>query len=345
MGSAAEQPGAGLVERVGRCIDAGRLLATGQRVLVAVSGGADSVALLAVLRELADRPGRGYELHVAHLHHGLRPGADADAAFVAELSERWGLPCTVERRDVPAERAAGGEGLEEAARRVRYQFLRETAEQVGAQRVATGHHADDNVETILFRLFRGTHLRGLAGIPAVRALAGGPVRLVRPLLEVRRAELEAFCRDRGLSWRRDPTNADAVASRRNFIRHELLPLLRERLNPAVDQAVLRAAKAAGEADAVLAERAAATLSAAKVEAGPGRLVLRAIQLAAAPPAVRRAALRLALEEAGAPLQALNRQHLAELAEVAVGAPAVMLPGGWRAERRGRQFVLERAASP
>jgi tRNA(Ile)-lysidine synthase len=298
-----------------------------------------------VLRELAAEPGRAYALHVAHLHHGLRQGADADAAFVAELAERWALPCTVERRDVPAERAAGGEGVEEAARRVRYGFLREVAERVGASAVATGHHADDNVETILFRLFRGTHLRGMAGIPVARALAGGPVRLVRPLLEVGRSELEAFCRERGLSWRRDPTNADTTGSRRNFIRHELLPLLRERLNPAVDEALLRAAQAAGEAEAVLAELAAATLSAAGIEAGPGRLVLRAIKLAAAPPAVRRAALRLALEQAGAPLQAVTRQHLAELAQVAVGAPAVMLPGGWRAERRGRRLVLERAAPP
>ena len=172
-----------LTESVARFIDARRLIEPAGGVVVAVSGGCDSVALLAVLRELADRPGCKWQLTVAHLNHGLRKEADADAEFVAELADKWHMACVVERVDVAAEARRTGRGIEEAGRSLRYDFLSATAAKLAAACVAVGHHADDNVETVLSRILRGTHLRGLAGMPAIRKLQGCDIMLIRPLLQ------------------------------------------------------------------------------------------------------------------------------------------------------------------
>ena len=251
------------VATVAAAIDAGPLIQPGSAVVVGVSGGADSVALLAVLRDLSTDPSRGYRLIVAHFHHGLRSQANQEEQFVAELAGRWGLPCQTCRGDVRAEAQRRREGTEVTGRRLRYEFLREVAGRHGASYVAVGHHADDQVETVLFRLFRGCHLRGAAGMRASRPLGEG-VLLVRPLLGVRGAEVEGYCRRRGLEWCRDASNADP-AFRRNVIRHELLPLLRG-VSPQVDQAVLDLAAAAREAEDQLHHLGQAALGRAKAAA-------------------------------------------------------------------------------
>jgi len=337
-----------LVRAVAAFIDQRRLLSAGQAVLVAVSGGCDSVALLEILCQLAGQPERAWGLSVAHLNHRLRPDADADADFVRDLAGRHGLPCVVEAVDVAAIAAARAMSTETAARAARYEFLAQAAGRLGATAVATGHHADDNVETILQRIIRGTHLRGLRGIPAQRGLAQAPgVRLIRPLLAVRREQIEQFCIRRGLAWRMDSTNAD-TEHRRNFIRHELLPLMRDRMNPRVDDALLRLAGAAGDTEDHLAEMGRALLDRAR-RAGkdPDRLALDAARLAEAPTVQRCYALRAALECLRAPMGGLSAGQLAELAALPAQPPpaAITLPGNILARREGDELLLEPAAGP
>src|SRR5262245_51646105 len=154
-------------------------------VVLAVSGGPDSVALLRAVMSLKQRAGGPGRLFVAHLHHGLQAAADEDQAWLEKLCRRWGIPIELGRADVATSAAEYGDGLEAAARDARYEFLRATAEALGARWVAAGHTADDQVETVFHRIVRGTGFAGLAGMPRARALAPS-VTLVRPLLDVRR---------------------------------------------------------------------------------------------------------------------------------------------------------------
>jgi len=332
------------VEAVARFIDERALIPPGASVVTGVSGGPDSVALLAVLRELGGRAGRSYGLTVAHLNHGLRPGAEADARFVADLAQQWSLPCVSERRDVAAVARSTGRSTETAARAARYDFLQSAAQSAGAGFVAVGHHADDNIETIMYRIVRGTHIHGLAGIPASRRLGHSPIMLIRPLLGQSRSEIEAFCRRRRLDWRTDPTNVDSNF-RRNFIRHELMPLLRRRLNRRADEALLRLGSAAGEIDALLRKlaRAALTQAAAKGPKDSAGIVLDLAALSARERPVRTYALRLALESLGVPLRDVGTEamdRLDELVESGLGGSVVSLPGRFRARRQGGQLIIE-----
>ncbi|MEN6451126.1 MAG: tRNA lysidine(34) synthetase TilS, partial [Thermoguttaceae bacterium] len=188
-------------------------------VVVAVSGGCDSVALLRAM--VALKTGGAGRLIAAHLNHQLRPDAHADERFVVELCGRLGVPCDVGRVDVGAS-ARGGEGVEAAARRARYRFLEETAGRRGARFVATAHTADDQAETVLHRIIRGTGLRGLAGMSRTRPL--GHATLIRPLLGVRHAELLAYLESLGQPFREDSSNLDLHFTR-NKIRRALLPRL------------------------------------------------------------------------------------------------------------------------
>lgn len=234
-------------------------------VVLGVSGGPDSTALL--LATVAVREELGIEVVVAHFHHGLRPsalggGADGDEAFVRELAARLGCRCEVGRA-TDLRTKAKGQGIEAAARQARYAFLHETAERVGARLVAVAHTAQDQAETVLLRIFRGTGIRGLGGMSESRRIArGANVRLVRPLLEVSRGEVERYLEARGVEARHDETNEDRRLARVR-VRHEVLPLARERLNPKTDAALGRLAKLAralstvleGEVDSLLARAA------------------------------------------------------------------------------------------
>ena len=189
---------------------------SGGVMLVAVSGGRDSVCLL---HYLAVMP-RDFTVAAAHLNHGQRPTAGRDAAFVEELCRELDVPLTVERADVPALARERGVGLEEAGRMARYDFFRRTADRLGAQRIATAHHAADQAETVVLNLVRGTGMQGLAGIPPVRG------RIVRPLLETSREEIETYLETHRLSHVEDETNRD-TALRRNLLRREVMPRLAE----------------------------------------------------------------------------------------------------------------------
>ena len=219
-----------------------RLFPHGETVVVAVSGGPDSLCLLHLLWRLRGELGIG--LHAAHLDHMLRgEEAEADARFVSDACRGLGVPLSVERQDVAAHRMRHRLSTEEAARQVRYRFLARVAREVGAGRVVVGHTADDQVETVLMNLVRGAGARGLRGMAPVAPWpeAGVPLLLVRPLLAASRGDTETYCRWLGLSPRQDSSNL-YLGPRRNRIRGRLLPLLEE-LNPRVRQALLRTARA------------------------------------------------------------------------------------------------------
>ncbi|MDE2586222.1 MAG: tRNA lysidine(34) synthetase TilS, partial [Betaproteobacteria bacterium] len=222
---------------------------------VGLSGGRDSVTLLAALVALA--PARGWRLCAVHVHHGLSANADAWAQFCADLCQRLAIPLQVHRVSVPLD---SGQGLEAAAREARYRIFAG----LDADALILGHHRDDQAETLLFNLLRGAGLRGLAAMPARRLLprpGAMPLPLLRPLLDVPRAEIESWLGSQGLAWIEDESNADTRYAR-NFLRREVLPLLQSRFPAAASLA--RTARLAGEAEELLAEVAAQDLAAASL---------------------------------------------------------------------------------
>ena len=217
-------------------------------VLVAVSGGADSVALLRAMAALKTA-GKG-SLCAAHFDHQLRTKESAaDQQFVLDLCRRIELPCELGHAEPGSLAVAGNDGIESAARAARYDFLRQTAERLGARYVVTAHTADDQAETILHRIVRGTGIGGLSGMARARPL-GPAVTLIRPLLRVRRDELLAYLDELGQPYRSDSSNDD-IRLTRNRIRHRLLPNLATDYNPAVSDALLRLGSLAAEATEVI----------------------------------------------------------------------------------------------
>src|SRR5262245_22102014 len=301
-----------------------RLLVPSDHVVVGVSGGADSVALLHALTGLRDD--YGLTLTVGHVHHGLRADADRDAAFVTDLAARLGWPAVVERLRGPR---LPGRSPETAARAARHAALDRLARRAGAARIAIAHTADDQAETVLMRLLQGAGPRGLAGIPVRRG------RLVRPLLDVSRAAVLAYLTEAGLDWVEDETNRDLKVVR-NRIRHETLPLLAAQGWPRIGEALRRTAAASREAvealDALLAPRVAGL-----VRPGVGGTALALAGLRELPPGAVKAAIRLALveilgrPEVRAGLRAGHLDRLAALVEGPVGA-RVRLPASLAVER-------------
>ena len=314
-----------------------RLLDRGDHVLVGVSGGPDSVALLHALVSL--RTEYALRLTVCHVHHGLRPEADRDAAFVEALAAGLGCPASVVRIDVPR---GGGRSPEEAARLARHAALARVARATGANRIALGHTADDQVETVLMRILQGAGPRGLAGIPVRRG------RIIRPLLDVSRAAVEAHLIAHGLGAVDDATNRD-TRFLRNRLRHEILPLIVAQAGPHVPAALRRMARASREAvealDALVRPRLAGHLIRTPVG---WRLALAAFD--DLPPGAAKAAVRLALVEVVAAdrlrggLRAPHLEALAALLTAATGA-RVRLPAGVVVERgRDALWLLRREES-
>lgn len=205
------------------------------RLVLAVSGGADSLALLEILRLIA--PTLGWQLTAATLDHQLRGEAGAaDVQFVVHTGRAWGIPVIAGQANVQQLAAQWGIGIEAAARRARYDFLASAARQVGAQYVLTAHHADDQAETVLMHLLRGAGAQGLSGMRLIAPLPDHPdLTLLRPLLWVSRAEIDLYCADHSLNPRQDDTNADTVYLR-NRLRHETLPALKV-INPQIVSAL------------------------------------------------------------------------------------------------------------
>lgn len=285
------------------------LLNPNDRVLAAVSGGPDSLCLLHVLwteRE-ARQIGR---VEAAHLDHGLRgQESAAEADWVAAWCLERGIVCHVGRVDVGARR---GQSVQEAARAARYEFVARTADKIGADKIATGHTRDDQTETVLANVLRGTGLGGLRGIPERRG------RIIRPLLDVTRAEVEAYNAAHGLSPRQDPSNLSAAHYTRNRIRLELLPELRKNYNPAVDAALLRLAVIAARDSDYLAQQAAAALADVTRAEGGARLELDRAALTALHPALLGYVLRQAIEKVRGTAEGVTYEHLEAICRAVSG---------------------------
>lgn len=239
-----------LPEQIERSIQERKLFRNGARILVAVSGGVDSMALLAILQELA-KP-QGWKLFVAHFNHQLRGRAsDGDERLVQRTAKKLGLPFHAGRGKVMARAAEQGISIEMAARELRHQFLAKTARRLKCPLIAIAHHADDQVELFFLRLLRGAGGEGLAGMKGTSpSPADRKVRIVRPLLDVSKAELEAFVCERKIRFREDATNASCDVLR-NRVRHELLPRLRKDFQPVLNRTVLRLMElVGGEAELV-----------------------------------------------------------------------------------------------
>jgi len=299
---------------------------TGARLVLAVSGGPDSACLLHALTVLKEE--LAITLQVAHLDHGLREDSAADAASVAQLAEGLGLPVVIERVDVQRHRQASGQGLEEAAREVRYCFLARLARELCTPYVVTGHTLSDQVETVLLHLVRGTGLQGLVGLKPLTPLTidGHKVILVRPLLAVKRSDTEGYCREVGIKPCQDITNR-SLTPLRNRIRLKLLPQLRE-YNPCFDEAILRLATAA-EIDLNYLEVATANVREAVVREVDGALALDKIALQGLPQALQRHLLRWALGCVRGGLEDIEARHVDNIMS-SLGLSAgrrLSLPGG------------------
>ncbi|MEW5825781.1 MAG: tRNA lysidine(34) synthetase TilS [Candidatus Bipolaricaulota bacterium] len=307
-----------VLEHVREAVLRHHMVERGDRVVVAVSGGVDSTVLLSALATLRDE--FHLSLTVAHLDHGLRSASSADAAWVMQHAAGLGLDAVVERLDVRAAARAERRGVEETARDVRRAFLTRVAEKVGAARIALGHTLDDQAETVLFRLARGTGWDGLRGMPPVDG------RWIRPLLGLTRGEILAWARLRGLAWREDETNAD-VAYARNRIRHRVLPEL-DVVHPGAARALARVAELAAEMrDATDFVVASLWGSVCRAEAA-GLVRLDRGRLTSLAPGVRALLLREAARRARGNLHAIERSHIvgiSRLLETRASAANVQAP--------------------
>ena len=307
-----------------------------------MSGGADSTALLDALVRLRGCAKTPKEIYTAHLNHLLRGAeSDADETFVRELAACLEVPIKTERVNVRACAEAESQNLEATARRLRYEFLQRAAQQFGAKVILTAHTRDDQVETMLMRLLRGTGTEGLRGIHQNRELAQG-LRLVRPLLEMTRAEIIAHCDYYNVAFRTDSSNFSTDLTR-NRVRHELLPTLRT-YNPRFDAALLRIGERLAEDDDYLNHAATELLNTAQLLAEDSSLDLT--PLLQAHPALRRRILRLWLREVRGDLRRIDAAHLIALDSLATQSENeryIEIPGGWQIRRRRRRLIAVRIA--
>ena len=312
---------------------------TGKRLVVAVSGGPDSLAMLYTLHRLQDE--LGLTLHVAHLDHRLR-GEDSasDAEFVANTCAKLGVNCTVEAADVPAFQREHRMSLEEAAREARYGFLANVVERVGAFAVVTGHTSDDQIETVLMNFIRGSGLRGLRGMMPTsrRDIGGNDTTLFRPLLNLSKQDTIAYCEALNLAPRIDESNRSKQMTR-NRVRLDLLPLLRE-MNPAFGDAVLRLSRNAEDALAVVDKAVDAAWSDAVAEEGEVIRIDREKFRALDGP-VRTHLIIRALSQVKGGAQGIERVHIEDATWAVLDSPGTQLhlPDGLRLSVEQRSAVI------
>lgn len=305
---------------------------THRRIVAAVSGGPDSMALLLLLERL--RGQLGFALHVAHADHGLRGDeAREDALFVESAVRDMGLPVTLGYLDVNALRDARRMSVEEAAREARYAFLVETAAGVGASAIALGHTADDQAETVLMHLLRGSGTSGLAGMPAVSHLPadryGERMALVRPLLDFTKADTRAYCELRSVTPREDSTNS-SLEFTRNRVRLELMPQL-ERFNPRFREAILRLSASSAHDLDFLEQAAGEARQRLDVPGEHGGVAVSRAGFQTLHPAVQRHLLRLAYRELAGATKELTHRHVEDMVRLSSGRTGtwMALPGGLR----------------
>lgn len=318
-----------LHQQVRRTIRRHALCPPGARVLVGLSGGSDSVALTHLLLDLAEN-GDFSVIGLAHLNHCLRPSAGHDEWFCRRFAEQLDVPIVVEVVDVPSVAQRDALSIEDAARRVRYDFLERTADQTGADRIAVGHTQDDQAETFLLKLMRGAGLTGLAGIYPRRG------RVIRPLLDVTRAELRTYLLSKGAGWMEDESNDD-LDNPRNRVRHRVLPELDRAARGSTRAAIARAAALIREDGQWLDEVADERCRSLLVETAAG-LELDVAGLAGAPPPIRRRVLLRAMRTAGVDRE-IGLEHVEAVLALLSGTHGGVDVPGSRVELRGGKLVL------
>ncbi|TWT34999.1 tRNA(Ile)-lysidine synthase [Thalassoglobus neptunius] len=302
-------------------------------VIVAVSGGADSLCLLSLLHQLSAE--LALDLHVGHFNHQLRPSAADDAEFVRSFCSQNSIPCRI--GNPPSDVSLSGS--ENESRNLRYEWLQNLAADLSAPWIAVAHTQDDQVETILHHIVRGTGLRGLRGIPSSRKL-NSRTTLIRPLLECTRAEIEALLKELGLEYRTDESNRDRDFTR-NRIRHELLPLLKESFNPQVSDALLKLGKQADRAQQTFDQLVTPLIEQAVTIESADRIVIDSVQLAGQPMGLMTEVLVSVWRQANWPRRGLTFEHWSQLTEmIKHGAPrSISLPGPVQATRRKKKIEL------
>ena len=312
-----------LEERVLRFIQEHHLVLSHDKLLVAVSGGQDSVCLLYILVKLQE--GLGMRLHVAHLNHQLRGAeAEADAQYVSELARKLGIPATIEQRDVKSYQARQHISLEEAAREVRYTFLSQVAKSIGTDRVAVGHTLDDHIETILMHLIRGTGTRGLRGLQPEQNRDN--LTIIRPLLLVSRLETAGYCLHHQLVPRVDASNL-SLSPLRNRIRHQLLPLLQS-YNPGVSEALLRTARIASD-DLAFLDEEIGQLWGEVAQEQENIVILHKKRFLGLHSALKRHLLRASIERLLGNLKDIETRHIEAIIDASTkpAGKRISLPGG------------------
>ncbi|MFT4555034.1 MAG: tRNA(Ile)-lysidine synthase [Planctomycetaceae bacterium] len=322
------------------------------RILVGVSGGADSVALLRGLAFLVEGTSDGsrstdrLEIVAAHIDHQIRDDSKDDAKWVRSLAAELNLDCRVETANVLGRVAETQESIEEAARKSRYETLLRIAQEEQCGAVAVAHTADDQAETVLHHLVRGTSVTGLRGMLWSRPLEDGPtetgVQLIRPMLEIRRTELEHWLAEIGQTFRTDPTNNDDTLTR-NRIRHGLLPTLEQDFNPQIRNALGTLAGHAAEVSDLLRSLTTHLVDASLVQLSDDSIRIDCPALAGQPPILIRETLLTVWQRAGWPLKRMGHREWDRLSHLVTqdGGGAVSLPERIEARRRGQLLVLSR----
>jgi len=317
-----------------------KLLKPGDKVLAAVSGGADSMALFFAIADLSKQ--LDFRVIAAHFNHGIRgAAARVDAEFVRAAARRLRIPCIVGKAKAPELARKTGQSLEMAARQVRYDFLFDAAKTNKCDAIATAHNADDQAETVLLRLLRGSGAKGLAGIRALSVR--NQVRLIRPLLDITRAEIEAYLRACGEKWREDKTNMD-LTIQRNFIRHRILPLLKRVINPKVRESLCRAADILCEEnnwlETLAHEHLQRCLVKSKKNAALKKSALRALPIAAARRVILAWLRAIPLPEEAMGYEIVENTRL--LASARGSKAAITLPGNSQITREAGLIVFKPA---
>ena len=291
------------IDKIKATIKKYNLFSENDKVIVAVSGGADSVALLFLLSSLKEE--YNLELFVAHFNHQIRgEESETDVLFVQRIAQQLNLPFIVKKRDVPAYAKRRKLSLEEAARDLRYKFLEETAKKKGATKIALGHNKDDQIETVLMRLLRGGGSQGLGGMSPKRIIAKG-ASIVRPLIETSRKEILDFLKQKKIKFREDSSNRETVYLR-NRVRHRLLPYL-ERYNPRIGQILFNTAENLREENEYLQEISREAFSRVS-QCAKKKVILSLDKLDNFHPALQKRILRLAIKKAKGDTRQITYQH-------------------------------------
>ena len=337
-----------ILSAVTRTIEENALIQSGDSILAAVSGGADSVALIHILCELA--PSRSVRLAIAHLNHGLRlPESDRDAEFVTSLAHNLNLPLFLDKIDVHSYRERHKLSPEEAARNVRYNFLKQVAEKNDFSKIAVGHHLDDNAELVLMFLLRGSGPLGLSGMPPIRSgmPPGGEEKIIRPLIDIRRSEILEYLSQNKLPYVSDSTNTNR-GYLRNRIRHDLIPELASKYNPNIVETLNRLACITQSEEQWMETLVDSIYDTNLIKQNSDNICLSLKGLADIPLAARRRVLRKAIKQVKGNLRRIAFSHIDAILRLAAKSPAtgcIDLPDGIQARCDHQALIIAKNKQP